>query len=678
MTYSLFKNKKRFSKIVASTFLFATTTWVQAYQLQGFFSSGMGVTFDTPKQKRNENMIEDSMGLNANLNQLSEYHQKEAPSVRRQFSSRPNFHTTNKIGLQFYQNIGTKLSATTQFLAKGHDSDFDFVANWAFLSWNPKPDLTVRAGRVVIPLFLLSEYLEVGYAYPWVRPPLEMYAGSPLNRWSGLDISKTGYKGDWDYQLTFGAGTVNELVQVSGNVAQIFVTRNGLTFNSEFGTDILRLRLGISRVDILAEPGLSTVDSIVGGATSLYSGWAVNEFNDTVSGDGTIKSFNELTETHAIQLLGDYTSPQIDALTAVKAELYTAENQEFIAATLAAGLAGNISQGTYGESDPALPANIAQQFGRIVGALGIPAVFSNLTAFGANVVTAANNENDPSAQTTVETFKAILLGNGLNSTTAENTANAMLGVLTAFGASENPSRFNAIAQLYNLKDDQLDSSYGLLAQAIKGVVDQTYGLELKNYLYKTFNNTWRSASFLGLGFTYDDYDYYASGEYGFRRTPGYFGDNQGWYVTLGKRYGAFLPHLTFAASRMRDKHVRLVSSDIYQGDTTNLLSNNPANDWKNMLNNVRDGVSDAAASPVDYENLLFVVDQLGDFWDYNQGLSQDSISLGVKYDWRPGICLKTEVQHIRPKLGSRGHFDPWDRSKKDSGNVFMMTLDAVF
>jgi hypothetical protein len=49
------------------------------------------------------------------------------------------------------------------------------------------PDLSVRAGRTVLSSFLFSDSLKVGYAIPWVRPPIDLYSLVPIASSDGVD-----------------------------------------------------------------------------------------------------------------------------------------------------------------------------------------------------------------------------------------------------------------------------------------------------------------------------------------------------------------------------------------------------------------------------------------------------------------------------------------------------------
>src|SRR5690606_2551065 len=46
-----------------------------------------------------------------------------------------------------------------------------------------------RVGRIALPVFIAADYRKVGYAYPWVRTPIEVYGVLPLSSSDGADLS---------------------------------------------------------------------------------------------------------------------------------------------------------------------------------------------------------------------------------------------------------------------------------------------------------------------------------------------------------------------------------------------------------------------------------------------------------------------------------------------------------
>jgi hypothetical protein len=99
------------------------------------------------------------------------------------------FDQDTRVGLQVSADINQEMSVTAQILGSNRKSDgFDAEFDWAFVSYDLTDNLALRGGKIKFPTFLISDYFEVGYAYPWIRPPGEVYSSNPINAISGVDV----------------------------------------------------------------------------------------------------------------------------------------------------------------------------------------------------------------------------------------------------------------------------------------------------------------------------------------------------------------------------------------------------------------------------------------------------------------------------------------------------------
>jgi hypothetical protein len=121
------------------------------------------------------------------------------------------------IALQAIMQAGDRWSVTGQVLAKGFTfgeySPYEPRLEWLFVSYELTPELRVRGGRLRLPYFVYSESLEIGYSYPWVRPPIEMYANflEPFANFDGIDLTLQKQMGDFDNEFKiFGGSTQKE------------------------------------------------------------------------------------------------------------------------------------------------------------------------------------------------------------------------------------------------------------------------------------------------------------------------------------------------------------------------------------------------------------------------------------------------------------------------------------
>lgn len=83
-------------------------------------------------------------------------------------------NSVSKAGIQMTFEITKDWDATVQLLSRGSDN-YRLEAEWAYLGWQATDNLSFKFGRQRLPYYMLSEYLDVGYALPWVVAPIELY-----------------------------------------------------------------------------------------------------------------------------------------------------------------------------------------------------------------------------------------------------------------------------------------------------------------------------------------------------------------------------------------------------------------------------------------------------------------------------------------------------------------------
>lgn len=96
-------------------------------------------------------------------------------------SSEVSAEVDSRLGLQLTAELTPKLTAVGQAIVEQrYDGTYKPELEWANIRYDLTPNLTLRAGRVLLPTFMDSEHRNVGYALPWVRPPLEVYRMVPV------------------------------------------------------------------------------------------------------------------------------------------------------------------------------------------------------------------------------------------------------------------------------------------------------------------------------------------------------------------------------------------------------------------------------------------------------------------------------------------------------------------
>jgi hypothetical protein len=151
----------------------------------------------------------------------------------------------SNLGLQASYKFNDWLSGTAQVLTRKNTSPtFTTDLTWAFLKARINDETSVRVGRVVMPIFLISDYQNVGYANTMMRPPIEMYAQAPVENVDGADITYQHAFGDLNLTTVAFVGTSRGKLFVptaGGSVATYRAPAMGLTFTAEYGPFMARV-----------------------------------------------------------------------------------------------------------------------------------------------------------------------------------------------------------------------------------------------------------------------------------------------------------------------------------------------------------------------------------------------------------------------------------------------------
>jgi hypothetical protein len=179
--------------------------------------------------------------------------------------STPGFTADSRLGVQISAKVNQDVSITGQLLAKAREDNSNVKADWAFVTYRVNDPLSIRAGKIKFPTFLISDYYEVGYAYPWIRPPQEVYSLNPISALNGLDMLAKFRFGDMTllfqpyFGVSRGATTIAPqealpaLGQPAGSIYSVGFTADELHgFNLSLSSDIFTVRLGALKTQVNA------------------------------------------------------------------------------------------------------------------------------------------------------------------------------------------------------------------------------------------------------------------------------------------------------------------------------------------------------------------------------------------------------------------------------------------
>lgn len=83
----------------------------------------------------------------------------------------------SRVGIHGRVDINETVSMVGQLLLRRNRIDnADWSTPWAYLNWQPTTQYEFMMGRFRHSLFMITDEMDIGYAWPWVRPPVELYS----------------------------------------------------------------------------------------------------------------------------------------------------------------------------------------------------------------------------------------------------------------------------------------------------------------------------------------------------------------------------------------------------------------------------------------------------------------------------------------------------------------------
>lgn len=156
----------------------------------------------------------------------------------------------SRLGLQLGSEFTPRLSGIVQVVVEQrYDDTYKPTLEWANIRFDATPRLTLRAGRMVLPIFLASEYRKVSFANPWVRPPPEVYQTVPATNFDGIAASYRRRLGSYDNHLQLVYGGKDTSTPGGGEIE----TRNGFTIANTIERGAGTLFASYSRTHITAD-----------------------------------------------------------------------------------------------------------------------------------------------------------------------------------------------------------------------------------------------------------------------------------------------------------------------------------------------------------------------------------------------------------------------------------------
>ena len=203
--------KKQFNLLATAVLSVLASSSAQAIQFDGFMTAGAAMIVD----------IDDADKGNIYIGGLGD----------RGITEDLTFEKDTRFGLQISSDVSENMSVVAQLLGRGDQGNFNAIVEWAYIDYEFHDFASVHVGKIKQPVYLVNDYVEVGYAYPWIRPPQEIYLlNNPLNTVNGIELL---------LQFPVGPGTLSLQPYIGSNRDDI-PNAQGAYFEAEniYGIDV--------------------------------------------------------------------------------------------------------------------------------------------------------------------------------------------------------------------------------------------------------------------------------------------------------------------------------------------------------------------------------------------------------------------------------------------------------
>ena len=124
----------------------------------------------------------------------------------------------SRLGVQMTANFTPKVSAVLQLISEYQaEGTYQPGVEWANVKYAFTPSAYIRAGRIDLPTFLYSDSRKIGYSYPWIHPPTELYRQLAITSSDGVDAMYRFGIGEAEnsIKIIYGQNTLDRPTSVS-------------------------------------------------------------------------------------------------------------------------------------------------------------------------------------------------------------------------------------------------------------------------------------------------------------------------------------------------------------------------------------------------------------------------------------------------------------------------------
>ncbi|MES2016382.1 MAG: hypothetical protein V4484_07785 [Pseudomonadota bacterium] len=166
----------------------------------------------------------------------------------------------SNFGVQGTAKFSDSFSTTVQGLVRKNATDnFGAELTMAFMKYKMNDDFSFRLGRIGTPIYMISDFRNVGYANTMLRPPAEVYRQVANMSFDGADVVYT--HGFGDTTLTVQAGVGNSTTEIAGNYDVKFKGLTSLHVVAENGPFTVRFGRADAKFDVVNNATLNLLQN---------------------------------------------------------------------------------------------------------------------------------------------------------------------------------------------------------------------------------------------------------------------------------------------------------------------------------------------------------------------------------------------------------------------------------
>lgn len=109
-------------------------------------------------------------------------------------NNKPDYTTHSLVGFNVGSKLGDNMSFSSQIVMAGagaQSTNYNMFAQFAYLTYNPVPSVSLKIGRQLWPMLISSEYQRVHFLLPQTEIPATVYGLMPFVAFDGVSANKS-------------------------------------------------------------------------------------------------------------------------------------------------------------------------------------------------------------------------------------------------------------------------------------------------------------------------------------------------------------------------------------------------------------------------------------------------------------------------------------------------------